>query len=67
MVWLLIWLIIKKLNPIVTDVIIRGRKLNTFIVLLHIHISKYLKKLDWKLHICLLWKFQTKENFNKLH
>ena len=31
MIWLLIW-IIKKLNPIVTELLIRGRKLNISIV-----------------------------------
>ena len=29
MIWLLIWSVIKKLNPIVTELFIRGRKLNT--------------------------------------
>ena len=36
----------KTLNPIVTELFIRGRKLNIYIVLLHSHILKYLKKLD---------------------
>ena len=36
----------KTLNPIVTELFIRGRKLNISIVLLHSHILKYLKKLD---------------------
>ena len=31
MIWLLIWFIIKKINPIVTELFIRGRKLNTSI------------------------------------
>ena len=32
MIWLLIWFIIKKLNSIVTELFIRGRKLNIFLV-----------------------------------
>ena len=35
-----------KLNPVVTDLFIRGRKLNISIVFLHYHILKYQKKLD---------------------
>ena len=32
MIWLLIWLIIKKLNPVVTELLIRGRRWNISIV-----------------------------------
>ena len=32
MIWLLIWLIIKKLNSVVTELFIRGRKLNISLV-----------------------------------
>ena len=43
MIWLLIWLIIKKLNPLVTELFIRGRKLNisiVFITQLYSKVSK---------------------------
>ena len=36
----------KKLNPIVTKLLIRDRKLNISIFLLHNHILKYRKMLD---------------------
>ena len=45
----------KNLNSIVTDFLIRARKLNISIVLL-----------DYILPTFLSLKFQTKENFNKL-
>ena len=35
-----------KLNPIVTELFIRGRKLNILLSLLHNHISKYQKMYD---------------------
>ena len=43
-----------KLNPIVTELFIRGRKLNISIVLLHNHILKFQKMCDYILHIVLL-------------
>ena len=52
-------LVIKKLNPIVTERFIRGRKLN--ISLIFITQSYFLIQ-----HTILLWKFQMKENLNKL-
>ena len=36
----------KKLNPIVTELFIRGRQLNISIFLLHSYILKFQKKLD---------------------
>ena len=36
----------KKLNPIVTELFIRGRQLNFSIFLLHSYILKFQKKLD---------------------
>ena len=36
----------KKLNPIVTELFITGRKLNTSIVLLRNHILRFQKMLD---------------------
>ena len=32
MIWLLICLVIKKLNPILTELFIKGRKLNIYLV-----------------------------------
>ena len=45
----------KKLNPVVTELFIRGKKLNTFLLfLLHNHILKYLKKLDLIQHFFIM-------------
>ena len=44
----------KKLNPVVTELFIRGRKQSISIVFLHNHILKYQKKLDSILHTFLL-------------
>ena len=60
----------KKLNPIGTKLLVRGRKLKISIVFItqsyyslpkniRLNSTHYLK---WN-----LWKFQTDENFNKLH
>ena len=60
-----------KLNSILTELFIRGRKLN--ISLLFITQSypiipiRFQNMLDWILLTFLSQKFQTKENFNKLH
>ena len=43
MIWLLIWLIIKKLNPLVTELLIGGRKLNISIVFITQSYSKVSK------------------------
>ena len=56
----------KKLNPIVTELFITGWKLNISLLLLHNFISLF-QKLNQIQHTILLWKFQTKQNFNKLH
>ena len=56
----------KKLNLIVTELLIRGRKLNISIIFLHNHILRYQKRLGYVLHIIFWWKFQTKECFGKL-
>ena len=53
----------KKFNPIVTELFIRERKPNIFLVFIAIsfHSSKtYYTKFNTQ------WKFRTKENFNKL-
>ena len=55
----------KKLNPIVIELFITERKLN-ILFLSHNLILLFQKILDLIQHTILLWKFQTKENFNKL-
>ena len=50
----------KKLNPIVTELFISGRKLNisfVFITQSYVAVPKNVR----------LWEFQANENFNKLH
>ena len=50
----------KKLNPVVTELFIRGRKLNSSIVVIT---QSYFVKVPKDFFM----KFQIKENFNKLH
>ena len=73
----------KKLNPIVTELFIRGRKLNISIVFItnsyfkvpkkvrlntaHFFITKIPNERELQPHNFLSRKFQTKENFNKFH
>ena len=57
----------KKLNSIVTEFFIIGRKLNIFLVLLHNYILRFQNVLDQILLTALSWKFRIKENFNKFH
>ena len=54
----------KKLNLIVAELFIRGRKINISIVFITL---RFQKMLDWMLLTFLTWKFQVKEDFNKLH
>ena len=56
----------EKLNAIVTELFVRGRKLFP-LYLLHNHTLRFQKMLDWVLLTFLSQKFQTKENFNKLN
>ena len=54
----------KKLNPIVTELFIKGRKLNISIVFItqsYLTVPK-----DVRLNIFLSRKFQIKESFNRL-
>ena len=44
-VWLVIWSMIKKLNPVVTELFTRGRKLNISIVIITKPYLKYQKDL----------------------
>ena len=56
----------KKLNSIVTELFIRGRKLNISLVLLPSQTLNFQKMLDLILVIFSTQKFQIKKNFNKL-
>ena len=55
----------KKLDPIVTELFIRGRKLTISIVF--IAKSYFAVQGNIRLHTILLWKFQTNESFHKSH
>ena len=58
----------QKLNSIITELFIRGRKLNISLVFITQSYFKVPK--DGRLnstHFFLSWKFQIKENFKKLH
>ena len=60
----------KKLNPIVTKLLIRGRKLNISIVFItqsYYSLPKNIRLNSTHYLKCNWWKFQTDENFNKLH
>ena len=57
----------KKLNPIVTELFLRGRKLNISLVFITQSYFAVLKNIRLNQHTILLWKFQTKENLNVLH
>ena len=57
----------KKLNPIVTELFIRERKLNislVFITQSYFAVPKNIRLMSTHYFVM---KFQTKENFNKLH
>ena len=57
----------KKLNSIVTELFISGRKLNISIVFITQSFFKVPKDVWLNSTHFLSWKFQIKENFNKLH
>ena len=60
----------KKLNPIVTKLLIRGRNLKISIVFIaqsYYSVPKNIRLNSTHNLKCNLWKFQTDENFNKLH
>ena len=57
----------KKLNLIVTELFIRGRKLNISLVFITRSFLLCQKILDLILRTISLWKFQTNEIFNKLY
>ena len=58
MIWLPTLLITKKLNSIVTELFIGGRKLNLSLFLSHNHILRFQKLLDWIIITFLSQKFQ---------
>ena len=57
----------KKLNPIVTELFIRGRKLNISLVFITQSYFAVPKNVRLNSPCHSLSKFQTNENFNKLH
>ena len=56
----------EKLNPVVTELFIRDRKISISIVFITQSFFKVSKDVRLNPTQFLLWKFQTKENFNKL-
>ena len=56
----------KKLNPIVTELFIRGRKLNVSVVFITQSYFKCPKAVRLTTTHFLLRKFQIKQNFNEL-
>ena len=56
----------KKLNSVVTELFIRGRIWNTSLVFITQSYFKVPKDVRLNFTHSLLWKFQIKENFNKL-
>ena len=56
----------KKLNSIVTELFIRGRKLNISLVFITQTYFKVPKDVRLNTTHFSLWKFQIKDNFNKL-
>ena len=60
----------KELNPIITKLLIRGRKLNIsfiFITQSYYSLPKNIRLNSTHYSKYNLWKFQTDENYNKLH
>ena len=57
----------KNLNPIVTEIFIRGKKLNISLVFITKSYFTVPKNIKLNLRYCFLWKYKTNENFNKLH
>ena len=57
----------KKLNPIVTKLLIRGRKLNISLVFITQSYFAVSKNIRVNSTHFLLWKFQANKSFSKLH
>ena len=60
-------MIADMLNSIVTELVIRDTKLNISLVFITQSCLKVPKDVRLNTARFLLWKFQIKENFNKLH
>ena len=58
---------IKRLNPIVTELFIRGRKLNISLVLIRQFYFAVPKNIRLNSALFFVLKFQTKKSFNKSH
>ena len=56
----------KKLNPVVTQLFIKGRKSKHFSCFYYTADFAVQKQLGWILDTVLLWKFQSNENFIKI-
>ena len=56
----------KRLNYVVSELFIRGRKLDISIVFITQSYFKVTKDVRLNSNTSLLWKFQIKENFSKL-
>ena len=56
-----------KLNPVITELLIKARKLNISLVFITQRYFVIPKNIRLNLRNALLWKFQTNESFNKLH
>ena len=57
----------KKLNPIVTELFIRGRKLNISLVFIAQSYFAYSENIRLNSTHYFVMKIKTQENFNKLH
>ena len=66
MIWLLICLIIKKLNPIVTELFIRGRKLNISLVFVIQSYSAVPKNIKLSSTLYFVMKFPNKRELQKI-
>ena len=56
-----------KHNPVITELLIKARKLNISLVFITQRYFVIPKNIRLNLRNALLWKFQTNESFNKLH
>ena len=65
-IWLLICLIIKKLNPIVTELFIRGRKLNISLVFVIQSYSAVPKNIKLSSTLYFVMKFPNKRELQKI-
>ena len=66
MIWLLRCLIIKKLNPIVTELFIRGRKLNIYLVFVIQSYSAVPKNIKLSSTIYFVMKFPNKRELQEI-